>query len=63
MKRMSKSRMQSVADFYQYFSIDLEAKYFYLSQKGEAKILEIADILKILHPSVTQIAKELEKKD
>ena len=66
MKRMSEIGMQSVADVYQYYEIDFEAKYFplfyYLSQKGEASIMEIAEVLKVTHPGVIQIAKELEKK-
>ena len=66
MKRMSEIGMQSVADVYQLYEIDFEAKYFplfyYLSLKGEASIMEIADILKVTHPGIIQIAKELEKK-
>lgn len=66
MKRMSEIGMQSVADVYQFYGIDFEAKYFplfyYLSQKGEASIMEIAEVLNVTHPAIIQTAKGLEKK-
>lgn len=66
LKRLSDLGMQSTLDIYKFYNIDFEPRFFplfyYLSQKGEANIMEIADILKVTHPGVIQIAKELEKK-
>ncbi len=66
MKRMSETIMRSGAEVYKYYGIDFEPKwfplYYYLSEKGEGGIMEIADILKVTHPAIIQIAKELEKK-
>jgi DNA-binding MarR family transcriptional regulator len=66
MKRMSDTIMRSGAQVYHYFGIDFEPKwfplYYYLSEKGESGIMEIADNLKVTHPAIIQIAKELEKK-
>lgn len=66
LKRLSDLGMQSTLDIYKFYNIDFEPRFFplfyYLSQKGEANIMEIADVLKVTHPGVIQIAKELEKK-
>ncbi len=66
MKRMSETIMRSGAEVYKFYGIDFEPKwfplYYYLSEKGESGIMEIADILKVTHPAIIQIAKELEKK-
>ncbi len=66
LKRLSDLGMQSTLDIYKFYDIDFEPRFFplfyYLSQKGEASIMEIADVLKVTHPGVIQIAKELEKK-
>ncbi len=66
MKRMSETIMRSGALVYSHYGIDFEPKwfplYYYLSEKGESGIMEIADGLKVTHPAIIQIAKELEKK-
>lgn len=66
MKRLSETIMRSGAEVYKYYGIDFEPKWFplfyYLSENGEAGIMEIADKLKVTHPAIIQIAKELEKK-
>jgi DNA-binding MarR family transcriptional regulator len=66
MKRMSETIMRSGAEVYRHYGIDFEPKwftlYYYLSEKGGSGIMEIADALKVTHPAIIQIAKELEKK-
>lgn len=66
LKRLSDLGMQSTLDIYKFYNVDFEPKFFplfyYLSQKGEASIMELAENLKISHPAVIQIAKDLEKK-
>jgi DNA-binding MarR family transcriptional regulator len=66
MKRMSEAIMRSGLEVYRHYGIDFEPKwfplYYYLSEKGESGIMEIADGLKVTHPAIIQIAKELEKK-
>ena len=66
LKRLSDLGMQSTLDIYKFYNIDFEPKFFplfyYLSQKGEANIMELADNLNVSHPAIIQIAKELEKK-
>lgn len=66
MKRMSETIMKSGSDVYKFYGIDFEPKWFplfyYLSENGESGIMEIADALKVTHPAIIQIAKELEKK-
>jgi DNA-binding MarR family transcriptional regulator len=65
MKRMSEIIMKSGSDVYKYYGIDFEPKwfplYYYLSENGENGIMEISDKLKVTHPAIIQIAKELEK--
>jgi DNA-binding MarR family transcriptional regulator len=66
LKRLSDWGMQSTLDVYKFYEIDFEPRFFplfyYLSQKGEASIMELAENLNISHPAVIQIAKDLEKK-
>ncbi len=66
MKRMSETIMRSGAEVYRHYEVDFEPKWFplfyYLSENGESGIMEIADKLKVTHPAIIQIAKELEKK-
>ena len=66
MKRMSEIIMRSGAEVYKFYGIDFEPKwfplYYYLSENGESGIMEIADKLRVTHPTIIQIAKELEKK-
>jgi DNA-binding MarR family transcriptional regulator len=66
LKRLSDLGMQSTLDVYKLYNVDFEPRFFplfyYLSQKGEASIMELADNLKVSHPAVIQIAKDLEKK-
>jgi DNA-binding MarR family transcriptional regulator len=66
LKRMSEIGMQSVQDVYVLYGVDFETKdfplFYYLSQKGEASIMEISEVLKVTHPAVIQTAKGLEKK-
>jgi len=66
LKRLSDLGMQSTLDIYKFYNVDFEPKFFplfyYLSQKEEASIMELAENLKISHPAVIQIAKDLEKK-
>ncbi|MES2520552.1 MAG: MarR family transcriptional regulator [Bacteroidota bacterium] len=66
MKRMSETIMRGGEDIYRFYGVDFQPKWFplfyYLSQKGEAGIMEIAEGLNISHPAVIQTAKELEKK-
>ncbi|MES2794971.1 MAG: MarR family transcriptional regulator [Bacteroidota bacterium] len=66
MKRMSEAIMRSGAEVYRYYGVDFEPKwfavYYCLSEKGELGIMEIAEMLKLTHPAVIQLAKELEKK-
>jgi DNA-binding MarR family transcriptional regulator len=58
--------MQSTLDVYKLYNIDFEPRFFplfyYLSQKGEASIMELAENLNVSHPAIIQIAKDLEKK-
>jgi DNA-binding MarR family transcriptional regulator len=65
LKRMSETIMRSGAQVYQFYGINFEPKwfplYYYLSENGEAGIMEIADKLNVTHPAIIQIAKELEK--
>lgn len=65
MKRMSDTIMRSGAEVYKHYGIAFEPKwfplYYYLSEKGESGIMEIADKLRVTHPAIIQIAKELEK--
>ena len=66
LKRLSDLGMQSTLDIYKFYNIDFEPRFFplfyYLSQKGEANIMELADNLNVSHPAIIQIAKDLEKK-
>ena len=66
LKRLSDLGMQSTLDIYKFYNVDFEPKFFplfyYLSQKGEASIMELAENLNISHPAVIQIARDLEKK-
>lgn len=66
LKRMSDSIMINGREIYQYHSVDFEPRffplYYYLSINEPTGIMEIADNLKISHPAVIQIAKELEKR-
>jgi DNA-binding MarR family transcriptional regulator len=66
LKRLSDWGMQSTLDVYKFYEIDFEPRFFplfyYLSQKGEASIMELAENLNVSHPAVIQIARDLEKK-
>ncbi|MFY7888032.1 MAG: MarR family winged helix-turn-helix transcriptional regulator [Spirosomataceae bacterium] len=66
LKRMSETIMRGGEEVYRYYGIDFQPKWFplfyYLAQKGEAGIMEIAEGLHVTHPAVIQNAKELEKK-
>jgi len=66
LKRMSETIMRGGEEVYRFYGVDFEPKWFplfyYLAQKGEAGIMEIAENLNVTHPAVIQIAKELEKK-
>lgn len=66
LKRLSDLGMQSTLDIYKFYEVDFEPRFFplfyYLSQKGEANIMELADNLNVSHPAIIQIAKDLEKK-
>lgn len=66
LKRLSDLGMQSTLDIYKFYNVDFEPKFFplfyYLSQKGEASIMELAENLNISHPAIIQIARDLEKK-
>ncbi|MCU0467858.1 MAG: MarR family transcriptional regulator [Arcicella sp.] len=66
LKRLSDWGMQSTLDVYKFYQVDFEPRffplYYYLSQKSEASIMELAENLNISHPAVIQIAKDLEKK-
>lgn len=66
LKRLSDLGMQSTLDIYKFYNIDFEPRFFplfyYLSQKSEANIMELAENLNISHPAIIQIAKDLEKK-
>ena len=66
LRRLSDLGMQSTLDIYKFYNVDFEPKFFplfyYLSQKGEASIMELAENLNISHPAVIQIARDLEKK-
>jgi DNA-binding MarR family transcriptional regulator len=57
--------MRSGAEVYKHYGIAFEPKwfplYYYLSEKGESGIMKIADKLRVTHPAIIQIAKELEK--
>lgn len=67
LKRLSDLGMQSTLDVYQFYQVDFEPRFFplfyYLSQKGEASIMELAESLNVSHPAVIQIARDLEKKN
>ena len=66
MKRLSENIMRGGEEVYRFYGVDFEPKWFplfyYLTQKGEAGIMEIAESLNVTHPAVIQTAKELEKK-
>lgn len=66
LKRLSDLGMQSTLDVYKLYNVDFEPRFFpffyYLSQKGEASIMELAENLKVSHPAIIQIARDLEKK-
>lgn len=66
LKRLSDLGMQSTLDVYQFYQVDFEPRFFplfyYLSQKGEASIMELAENLNVSHPAVIQIARDLEKR-
>jgi DNA-binding MarR family transcriptional regulator len=66
LKRLSDWGMQSTLDVYKFYGVDFEPRFFplfyYLSQKGEASIMELAENLNVSHPAIIQIAKDLEKK-
>jgi DNA-binding MarR family transcriptional regulator len=65
LKRLSDRMMKSVSEIYRNSGVDFESKWFplfyLLSKEGEKGIMEIAEILKISHPGVIQLAKEMEK--
>ncbi|MEA5461955.1 MarR family transcriptional regulator [Arcicella sp. LKC2W] len=66
LKRLSDFGMQGTLDVYKFYNVDFEPRFFplfyYLSQKGEASIMELAENLNVTHPAIIQIAKDLEKK-
>jgi DNA-binding MarR family transcriptional regulator len=66
LKRLSENIMRGGEDVYRFYGVDFEPKWFplfyFLTQKGEAGIMEIAEGLNVTHPAVIQMAKELEKK-
>jgi hypothetical protein len=65
LKRLSDLGMQSTLDIYKFYNVDFEPRFFplfyYLSQKGEASIMELADNLNVSHPAIIQIAKDFQK--
>lgn len=66
LKRLSETIMRGGEDVYRFYGVDFQPKWFpifyFLSQKNEAGIMEIAEGLNVTHPAIIQMAKELEKK-
>jgi DNA-binding MarR family transcriptional regulator len=65
LKRMGDTIILGGIEVYKHYGYDFEPKwfpiYYFLSINKEASIMEIAENLKISHPAVIQLAKELEK--
>ncbi|MFD1819537.1 DNA-binding transcriptional regulator, MarR family [Pseudarcicella hirudinis] len=66
LKRLSDMVMKGGQEVYRHYGVDFEPKWFtlfyFLVQREEAGIMEIAENLKVTHPAIIQTAKELEKK-
>jgi DNA-binding MarR family transcriptional regulator len=66
LKRMSDYIMRAGAEIYRSNGIEFEPKwfplYYLLSKEDELGIMDIAERLKVSHPAIIQVAKELEKK-
>jgi DNA-binding MarR family transcriptional regulator len=65
LKRMGDTIISGGIEVYKHYGYDFEPKwfpiYYFLSVNGQAGIMEVAENLKISHPAVIQLAKELEK--
>jgi DNA-binding MarR family transcriptional regulator len=65
LKRMGDTIINGGIQIYRHYGYDFEPKwfpiYYFLSVNTEVGIMEIAENLKISHPAVIQLAKELEK--